>query len=104
MVVALLYEVDVFEGLGRSTIGGSGVPATETRDVSPFGSVELAGSNNVVIRVGVQQSVVVRADANLLDRVTTEVQSGKLVIANTSASFSSNSPMSVEVNVPTSTR
>ena len=92
---------DVFGGSSNSTVEGSGVPATQARDVAAFNSVELAGSNNVVIRVGEKQSVVVRADDNLLDRVTTEVQSGKLVIANTPGSFTTKSPMSVEVNVPT---
>ncbi len=101
LAVALLYHSDVFGGSSNSTTEGSGVPATQARDVAAFNSVELAGSNNVVIRVGEKQSVVVRADDNLLDRVTTEVQSGKLVIANTPGSFTTKSPMSVEVNVPT---
>jgi hypothetical protein len=69
--------------------------------VGEFTGVELGGSNNVVIRVGEEQSVVVKADDNLVDRVTTEVQSGTLVIANTPGSFSTKSPMSVEVSVPT---
>ncbi len=64
-------------------------------------SVELAGGNNVVIRVGKKQSVVVKADDNLLDRVTTEVQSGRLVIGNTPGSLTTKSPMSVEIDVPT---
>ena len=101
LAVALLYQSGVFEGSSNSTTGGSGVPATEVRDMSAFNSVELAGSNNVVIRVGAKQSIVVKADANLLDRVTTEVQSGKLVIGNTPGSFTTKSPMGVEVNVPT---
>ena len=81
LTVALLYRVDIFEGSSNSTTEGSGVSATQARDVAAFNSVELAGSNNVLIRVGGKQSVVVRADDNLLDRVTTEVQSGRLVIA-----------------------
>jgi Putative auto-transporter adhesin, head GIN domain len=101
LAVTLLYQSGVFEGSSNSTTGGSGVPATEVRDVSAFNSVELAGSNNVVIRVGAKQSIVVKADANLLDRVTTEVQSGKLVIGNTPGSFTTKSPMGVKVNVPT---
>ncbi len=100
LAVALLYRFDVFEGSSSSTIGGSGVPAAQARHVATFDSVELAGSNNVVIRVGGKKSVVVRADENLLDRVTTEVESGKLVIANTPGSLTTKSPMSVEVTVP----
>jgi len=101
LAVALLYRSDVFEeSSSSSSVKGSGVAASETRDVGPFGSVDLAGTNNVVIRVGEQQSVVVRADDNLIDRVTTHVRSGKLVIGNTPGSFSTKSPMSVEVSVP----
>ena len=103
LAVGLLYQFDVFGGSSNSTAEGTGVPATQARVVAPFTSVELAGSNNVVIRVGEKQSIVVRADENLLDRVTTEVHSGKLVIANTPGSLTTKSPMSVEVNVPTLT-
>jgi Putative auto-transporter adhesin, head GIN domain len=101
LAVALLDHFDVFESSSRSTSDGSGIPATQVRDTAGFHSVELAGTNNVVVRVGEEQSVVVKADDNLLDRVTTEVQSGKLVIANTPGSFTTRSPMSVELEVPT---
>jgi hypothetical protein len=100
LAVALLYHFDVFGGSSESANEGSGVPASQARELPAFESVELAGANNVVIHVGGKQSVVVRADDNLLDHVTTEVQSGKLVIGNTPGSFSTKSPMSVEVSVP----
>jgi hypothetical protein len=101
LTVALLYESDVFGGSPSSSTQGSGVSVTQARAVAPFTGVELAGSNNVVVRVGQEQSVLVRADDNLIDRVTTEVHSGTLVIGNTPGSFSTKSPMSVEVTVPT---
>ena len=93
---------DFFSRLtGPGAIGeGSGVSASETREVPPFDSVELAGSNNVVIRVGTEQSVVVHADDNLLDRVTTEVEDGCLVVDNKNGSFTTRSPMRVDVTMP----
>lgn len=100
LTVGLLYHYDVVGSTSSGTTQGSGVAATQTRDVPSFDSVELAGSNNVAIRVGGTQSVVVRADDNLLGRVTTKVRSGRLVIANTRGSFSTKTPMSVEVTVP----
>lgn len=102
LTVAILYQLDVFDdSSSTATTQGSGVPVMQTREVAAFTSVELAGSNNVVVHVGAPQSVVVRADDNLVDRVTTEVQSGTLVIASTPGSFSTTIPMSVEVTVPT---
>jgi hypothetical protein len=100
LAVALLYQLDVLGSSSSSSSEGSGVPATQTREVAPFNGVELAGGNNVVIRVGEKQSVVVKADDNLLNRVTTQVKSGALVIGNTSGGLTAKSPMSVEVNVP----
>lgn len=100
LAVVLAYHYDVFAGSSSSTTDGSGVPATQAREVAAFNSVELAGSNNVLIRVGEKQSVVVKADDNLLHRVTTTVQAGKLVIANTPGSLTTKSPMSVEITVP----
>ncbi len=101
LAVALLYQFDVFGRSSSSTTTGSGIPATQTRHLPRFASVELAGSNNVVVRVGEKQAVVVRADDNLLARVTTKVQAGTLVVANTPGSFATKSPMSVVVTVPT---
>jgi phage gp45-like len=97
LAMALLYRSG---DSATSTNQGSGVPATQTRNVAGFDSVELAGANNVVIHVGGKQSVVVRADDNLLDRVTTEVQAGTLVVANTAGSFTTTTPMRVDVTVP----
>ena len=65
-----------------------------------FGSVDLAGSNNVTIHVGKEPSVQVYGDDNLVDRVTTHVDAGTLVIANRPGRFSTSSPMGVEVSTP----
>ena len=99
--VGLLVGSNVFEDSSSSTVvQGSGVAATEARDLPPFSSVELAGSNIVTIRVGEEQSVVVRADNNLVDRVTTAVQDGSLVIGDVPGSYTTKSPMSVTISVP----
>jgi hypothetical protein len=80
-------------------VRGSGVAATQSRVLPRFNSVDLAGSNNVTVDVGGPQSVVVHADSNLIRYVTTRVTAGSLVIGTT-GSFTTRSPMSVEVRVP----
>ncbi len=102
-VLTLAAVASVAVGLAcgsRTSLSGSGVAAEQTRAVPPFTSVELAGTNVVAIHVGAHQSVVVHADRNLLDRVTTRVRSGRLVIANRPGSWTGKSRMSVEIRMP----
>jgi hypothetical protein len=62
-------------------------------------SLRPSSQDNVTVAVGGRQSVVVHADSNLLRDVTTRVVAGTLVVGTT-GSFSTRSPMSVEVSVP----
>src|SRR6266545_2722603 len=98
--VVLLVQHDVFQGSSSlKGLQGSGVAATQSRELAAFRGIELAGANNVIVRVGGKQSVVVHADDNLLGHVTTQVHGGSLVIGNTTGSFTTKSPMRVEVSV-----
>jgi putative autotransporter adhesin-like protein len=100
--VLLAVEHDVFTtSSGSPTVHGSGVAAFQSRRVAPFTGVELSGSNVVDLRVDGTQSVVVHADDNLLNRVTTTVHDGRLVIGNTPGSFQTKSPMHVEIHART---
>ena len=82
-----------------SRSSGSGVAVTDHREVQPFAAVELAGANTVVVHVGAPQSVDVTGDDNLVDRVTTTVRDGRLVIDDR-GSFTTKAPMHVAVSVP----
>ena len=83
-------------------VHGSGAAATQTRAVSRFSRVDLAGGNDVTVVVGGQQSVVVHADSNLIGDVSTRVEAGTLIISDT-GSFSTRGPMNVQVRVPSLT-
>src|SRR5262245_62009707 len=82
-----------------SSTRGSGVSVTDRRDVAAFTSVELAGANTVAIHVGAPRSVAVTSDDNLVDRITTVVRDGRLVIDDT-GTFSTKAPMRVTVSLP----
>jgi hypothetical protein len=96
----LLARYDVFGSATHGARVGSATAVSVARSVGPFTGVELAGSNNVTIQVGRRRSVVVHADDNLVRRITTVVDSGRLVIGNTPGSFNSRSPMWVTVTAP----
>jgi len=82
-----------------TSLTGDGIGATQVRSLPPFHEVELAGGGDVRVDVGGTQRVVVRADRNLLGHVTTQVEHGRLLVG-TSGSFSTSSPLEVDVTVP----
>ena len=99
--IGLMIDSDIFESSSNSKAEqGSGVAATETREVPSFTGLVLAGGNNVTVRVGGERSVVVRGDDNLLGRITTQVVDGHLVVGQTPGNVETNSPTGVEVSVP----
>lgn len=100
ILLALAVDRIFFHASSTPAGTGSGVAATQARSLAPFTSVDLAGDNNVVVRVGASQSVTVHADSNLLRRVTTRVRSGTLVIGTTPGNLNAKSPMFVTVSVP----
>jgi membrane protein implicated in regulation of membrane protease activity len=99
LTVYLLVHFDAFGSSRTSVTVGSGNAVSQTRSVAPFSGVELTGSNNVVIRVGTPQSVVVRADSNLVGKVTTVVRDGRLLVGD-NGSFTPETPMLVTVTAP----
>jgi hypothetical protein len=98
-VVALAWVVTRDDSAPTSVVQGSGVATAQTREVAPFSAVELKGVNDVTIGVGGEQLVVVRADDNLLERITTTVRGGVLVIDEI-GSLAAVTPLSIEITVP----
>jgi hypothetical protein len=87
------------DGASIRTTEGSGVASVQSRAVPAFHAVELAGGANVTIRVGGRRSVQVRADDNLVSRVTTVVRDGRLVLGERGA-LTTRTPIGVSVTVP----
>jgi hypothetical protein len=100
ILVMLLVDRVFFAHTSTPAGTGSGVASTQARPASRFTAVDLAGFNNVVVRAGARQSVVVHADSNLLTRVTTRVRAGRLVIGTTPGNLAAKSPMYVVVTLP----
>lgn len=97
----LLLGVLLAAGCGGSstTLHGSGVATTSVRAVGRFTGVELAGVGTVVVRRGPTR-VSVSGDDNIVPLVTTRVVGGTLVIGEQPGSFSTRSPLVVDVRAP----
>jgi hypothetical protein len=60
---------------------GSGVAATETREVGQFSTIHSEGALNVIVHVGSDaQKVVLSGDDNILPEIETRVRGDKLVL------------------------
>jgi hypothetical protein len=79
LLIAIIVLL-TFGGCTMTFIEGSGVPASETRDVTDFDSVSFAGAGKVTITQGEETSVTVEADDNLLPLVKTEVDGKTLKV------------------------
>ena len=67
------------QGLGPR-IHGSGIAATELRDVPPFQRVRVQGQGNLLVRVGGNRAVHIETDDNLLPYVLTDVDGDTLTV------------------------
>jgi hypothetical protein len=61
-------------------IRGSGNVVTEDRKVSDFDRISLTGSGKVIVTQGGVESLVLKADDNLMRHIQTEVKEGTLVL------------------------
>ena len=59
---------------------GSGKVITESRFSKSFNTVEVIGNANLYITQGFNEKVIVEAEDNLMDQITTEVRNGVLLI------------------------
>lgn len=80
-------------------VQGSGVLATEQRDVSGFKGVDVGGVFQVEITAQKDYSVEVSADDNILPMVKTYVSNGILEIES-DGRFSNSSPIRVRISAP----
>jgi len=80
---------------------GSGVEASESRQVGSFDRILLSGQGTVVVTVGGAQAVTVRADDNLLADVETDVDDGQLEIGQPgNVQLDPKVGITVEITVP----
>lgn len=82
------------------TVRGSGVAASQLREVGEFRDVSVSGSADVHITIGPERSVRVTADDNLIEKIVTHVEDGSLEIGHERGSYRHRVKLSVEITTP----
>jgi hypothetical protein len=93
-------DVDTLWSYDRPRLSGSGVSATQTREVAEFRSVSVNGSGAVRVKLGEAQSLRVITDDNLIEHVRTRVEDGALVVDWDRGSYSPKVALVVELSAP----
>jgi hypothetical protein len=70
-------------------VQGTGILATESRDVGSFSRVTLAGVGHLIIEHGAMEALEITADDNILPLFTAEVYGDELVIGTVGKTFTS---------------
>jgi hypothetical protein len=81
-------------------IVGSGIPASETRSVAVFHSVDLNAVGDVTVLQGAPQTLRVTVDDNIMQYITTTVTNGVLVIGVTPGVNLDRYDLVVDVTMP----
>jgi hypothetical protein len=81
-------------------VQGSGVPATETRDVATFRSLDLlSGVEQALVTIGDKTEVIVEADDNIVPLIHTEVNNDTLRVLS-KESYSSRLGVKLRITTP----
>lgn len=82
-----------------SQIEGSGVKASDSRELSPFTEIELDSQSDVNITFAKHQSFMITGDDNIIGLIKTSVSNGKLRIYS-DKSFNTNLNLVVNIVMP----
>jgi len=81
VLIFTLNGCDTDDGPGKNiTVVGTGPVVTETLNLPPFHRIEHTGVANIIITLGSPQSVVLKAQQNIIDVLTWEVVDNTLKI------------------------
>lgn len=83
IAIVIVVLATALAGCKRTGIPGSGVAATELREVGDFDEIEFLGVGRLEVTVGQPKRLEITADDNLLPVLRTVVQGSRLVIEST---------------------
>ena len=106
LLILSFYIIVLFNGCekednGTNNITGVGDVVTETLDLSSFQSIKNTGVANIYVTVGDTQSVVLKAQQNIIDVITYEVNNSTLEIGiQENTSINESKGIVFEITIP----
>ena len=106
LLILSFYIIVLFNGCekednGTNNITGVGDVVTETLDLSSFQSIKNTGVANIYVTVGDTQSVVLKAQQNIIDVITYEVNNSTLEIGiQNNTSINESKGIVFEITIP----
>lgn len=85
--------------VGFSGVQGNNQKAIDERVLAPFSGIIVKGSASVICTISDSQKVVVEADSNLLELISTEVRNNILFVT-TKGSYSTSNPINIVCSTP----
>ena len=106
LLILSFYIIVLFNGCekennGTNDITGIGDIVTDTLDLSSFHSIKNTGVANIYVTVGDTQSVVLKAQQNIIDVITYEANNSKLEIGiQENTSINESKGIVFEITIP----
>jgi hypothetical protein len=80
LVALIVLSSSIITSCSEGKVSGSGNIVEEQRDVSDFKEIHVSGIGNLVVNMGDEESLRIKADENFLRRIKSEVKGDRLRI------------------------
>jgi Putative auto-transporter adhesin, head GIN domain len=99
--VAAVIAVLLLAAAAGCGVGDPGAPTSETRTVDGATAVDLRSSGTVTVTIGDEPELVITAGENVIDRLTSDVVDGVLVLGTSGPGFGTLGPVTYDLTIPT---
>jgi len=98
-LVGALIVTLIGASVGGCGVGDPGAPTSETRTVDGATAVDLRSSGTVTVTIGDEPGLVITAGENVIDRLTSDVVDGVLVLGASGPWFGTLGPVAYDLTV-----
>ncbi len=98
--LAAVIAVVLLAAVAGCGVGDPGAPTSQTRTVDGATAVDLRSSGTVTVTIGDKPELVITAGENVIDRLTSDVVDGELILGATGPWFGTLGPVTYDLVLP----